>query len=98
MATSSCDPAGSSADVTAPAPPLTVRGRVRAAVAGAWAAATAAGTLPAVPDDQVSPEVDIERPAKAEHGDFATNLAMKLARPLRRPPLAIAQAIVDQLA
>ena len=36
----------------------------------------------------------MERPAKAEHGDLATNLAMKLARPLRRPPLAIAEAIV----
>jgi arginyl-tRNA synthetase len=95
MATTSGDPTAARAD--GPIPLTTVRARVREAVQGAWAAATAAGMLPAVPDDQRSPDVEIERPAKAEHGDFSTNLAMKLARPLRRPPLAIAEAIVDQL-
>src|SRR4030095_8624975 len=78
-------------------PAITVRARVRAAIERAWADATAAGGLPAGAGDRAR-EVDVERPAKAEHGDFATNLAMKLARPLRQPPLAIAEAIVDQLA
>src|SRR5262245_65385034 len=76
----------------------TVRARVREAIEAAWAEAVAAGVLPSVPDDQTAPAVEIERPAKAEHGDLATNLAMKLARPLRRPPLAIAEALVDALA
>ena len=75
----------------------TVRLRVREAIEAAWAGAVEAGALPPVPDDQAAPEVEIARPAKAEHGDLATNLAMKLARPLRRPPLAIAEAIVERL-
>ena len=37
--------------------------------------------------------VEVERPANPAFGDFATNLAMKLARPLRRPPLEIADAL-----
>jgi arginyl-tRNA synthetase len=78
--------------------PATVRARVRAAIERAWAAAEAAKALPAHPDDQPRPSVEIERPTKPEHGDLAANLAMKLARPLRRPPLAIATAIVEALA
>src|SRR5262249_40107955 len=39
----------------------------------------------------------IDRPARAEHGDLASNLAMQLARPLRRSPLVIAEAIVAAL-
>ncbi|HEY7133420.1 MAG TPA: hypothetical protein VH440_14290, partial [Candidatus Limnocylindrales bacterium] len=76
----------------------TVRDRARAAIERAWAAAEASGALPVHPADQPRPEVEVDRPAKPEHGDLATNLAMKLARPLRRPPLAIAAAIVDALA
>jgi arginyl-tRNA synthetase len=75
----------------------TVRARVREAIERAWTAATSAGALPGAPEDQPLPPVEVERPAKAEHGDVATNLAMKLARPLRRPPLAIAEAIAGAL-
>src|SRR6478736_4408120 len=75
----------------------TVRARVREAIEAAWADAVASGALPATPDGDTAPPVDVERPAKPEHGDLATNLAMKLARPLRRPPLAIAEAIVAAL-
>jgi arginyl-tRNA synthetase len=92
-------PTSSDAGATPPAGPVvTVRARVREAIEAAWVAAVAAGSLPAVPGDQASPAVEIARPAKAEHGDLATNLAMKLARPLRRPPLAIAEAIAERLA
>ena len=66
--------------------PVTVRSRVRAALDQAWAAAEAAGTLPVHPADVPRPHVEVERPAKPEHGDLATNLALKLARPL--PPAA----------
>jgi len=41
--------------------------------------------------------VEIERPAKPEHGDLASNLAMKLARPYRRAPLDIARAIAAEI-
>jgi arginyl-tRNA synthetase len=89
-------PSPSGASATPPGPTKTVRARVREAIEAAWTDAVAAGELPAMPDGAAL-GVDIERPAKAEHGDLATNLAMKLARPLRRPPLAIAQAIVERL-
>jgi arginyl-tRNA synthetase len=41
--------------------------------------------------------VEIERPGNPEHGDLASNLALKLARPLRRSPMAIAEAIAGAL-
>lgn len=36
----------------------------------------------------------LERPRQAGHGDLATNLAMQLARPLKRPPRDVAQQLV----
>jgi arginyl-tRNA synthetase len=35
----------------------------------------------------------IERPREAEHGDLATNLAMQLAKPLKKKPRDIAEAL-----
>src|SRR5688572_22419250 len=43
------------------------------------------------------PEPLIERPRDPSHGDLATNLAMMLARPLRRKPLDIAEALRARL-
>lgn len=43
------------------------------------------------------PEIEIEKPNIAEHGDAATNIAMKLARPLRNNPRKIAEDIVENL-
>jgi arginyl-tRNA synthetase len=83
--------------VTTPAEPAIatpIRTRAREAVARAWSAAVASGALPApVGGDATAPEVEIERPANPDHGDFATNLALKLARPYRRAPLDIARAL-----
>ncbi len=76
------------------APPRT---RVRDAVAAAWARAVASGALPPAVDGGDLPAVEIERPARPEHGDLATSLAMKLARPYRMPPPRIAQALADEL-
>jgi arginyl-tRNA synthetase len=39
----------------------------------------------------------LERPREAAHGDLATNLAMQLAKPLRRQPRAIAETILEEL-
>lgn len=44
-----------------------------------------------------TPEIEIEKPNKAEHGDAATNIALNLARPLRMNPRKIAEQIVDNL-
>ena len=76
----------------------TLRGAAIQAIERALAVATRAGTLPA-PIDEAGPlvTVEVQRPAKPEHGDLATNLAMKLARPYRRAPLEIAQAIAAEL-
>jgi arginyl-tRNA synthetase len=42
-------------------------------------------------------EIVLERPRQASHGDYATNLALKLARSLKRKPADIAQVIVAAL-
>jgi arginyl-tRNA synthetase len=59
----------------------------------------ALATLPAdiLPADIVRPAVDVERTREAAHGDFATNVALQLAKPARRSPRQLAQAIVDAL-
>lgn len=38
--------------------------------------------------------ITIERPKQAAHGDYACNLAMQLAKPLRKPPRDIANALI----
>jgi arginyl-tRNA synthetase len=43
------------------------------------------------------PEVFIEKPKEESHGDFSTNLAMRLAKPLRKSPVLIAKEIVEKL-
>jgi arginyl-tRNA synthetase len=66
------------------------------AVEGALDRAIAAGALPPLGDGD-RPPVEIGRPANPEHGDYATSVALKLARPMRRPPLAIAEALASSL-
>ncbi|MBW3657144.1 MAG: arginine--tRNA ligase [Actinobacteria bacterium] len=40
---------------------------------------------------------EFERPRQPEHGDWATTVALRLAKPARRPPRDIAQAIIDHI-
>jgi arginyl-tRNA synthetase len=54
----------------------------------------AAGTVPA---DVATPDFVVERPKTREHGDFATNVAMLLAKAARTNPRALAQALVAAL-
>src|SRR5687768_13204938 len=42
-------------------------------------------------------EVSIERPKKAEHGHFATNVALVLTKKVGMPPRAIAEKLVAEL-
>ena len=44
-----------------------------------------------------SPAVALERPRNPEHGDWATNVAMTLARPLRRAPRQIAEELAERI-
>lgn len=48
-------------------------------------------------EDTSSLNIILERPKSAEHGDFACNIAMQLAKPLKQNPRAIAQTIIDGL-
>ncbi|NMO95280.1 arginine--tRNA ligase [Paenibacillus lemnae] len=41
--------------------------------------------------------VNIEQPANMQHGDYSTNIAMQLAKILRKPPLTIAEQIREGL-
>jgi arginyl-tRNA synthetase len=79
-----------------PAPVVSIRDRVAAVVEAAWSTATDAGGLTLV-EAADRPTIEIERPGNPDHGDLATNLAMKLARPLRRSPLQIAEILAEEL-
>lgn len=43
------------------------------------------------------PEIQLESPKIAEHGDVSTNVAMLLAKPLRQNPRAIAQQLLNDI-
>ena len=60
----------------------------------AVSALQAAGDLPA----DITPDVMIERTRDRSHGDFASNLAMTLAKPARAKPRDIALKLVNALA
>ncbi len=60
----------------------------------AIAAAQAAGTLP---EFDIPTTIPLNRPKKAEWGDFSTAAAMQLAKVARRKPLDIANAIAQHL-
>jgi arginyl-tRNA synthetase len=56
-------------------------------------AAQKSGKIP----DVVLPEVTLERPQRAEHGDYASSYPMKLARTARVNPLVIARELVTSM-
>ncbi|PRY51703.1 arginyl-tRNA synthetase [Geodermatophilus tzadiensis] len=69
--------------------PEQLRDLVRTAVG----AVVERGTLAvAVPDDVV-----VERPRNPDHGDYATNVALRLAKPAGRPPREVAEAVAAEL-
>ena len=69
--------------------PAELADTVRAVISSA----VAAGDLDvAVPD-----AVTVERPRSKEHGDYATNAALQLARPARRPPREVAALLAERL-
>ncbi len=67
---------------------------LRALLTSAIDCMRASGALPA---DLVVPAIAVERTKTREHGDFATNIAMALAKPAKSNPRAFAQLIVDAL-
>ncbi|MCX7145529.1 MAG: arginine--tRNA ligase [Sulfuritalea sp.] len=53
--------------------------------------------LGSVAPEQFGTEILLERPKQASHGDFASNLAMQLARELKTNPRQIAERLVREL-
>ncbi len=53
--------------------------------------------LTRVTADHASVTIALERPKQSGHGDYATNAAMQLAKGMKKPPRAIAEAIVAAL-
>ena len=53
--------------------------------------------LNSVAPDQVETAIVLERPKQASHGDFACNLAMQLARAMKRNPRELAQLLLSEI-
>ncbi len=66
---------------------------VRALILDALGRLVAEGAIPAEP----LPDFNVEIPADRAHGDFAANVAMVCAKPLRMPPRKIAELIEGML-
>jgi len=67
------------------------------AVLAAVNAAIASGDL-VLPDGAAPTEVAVERPKNREHGDYATSIALQLAKPAGRSPREIASLVAKHLA
>src|SRR5215471_15374184 len=74
-------------------PGMSVRQEIALLVDEAAKAAQAAGDIPAV----AFPEAVVERPARPEHGDYASSLPLRLARAARLNPIEIADAIAKRI-
>ena len=72
---------------------MLVRDTIANAVAAALEKASSDG---AINVDSV-PEIEVERPNNPDHGDFATNLPLRLARAARANPLQLAQLIAERI-
>lgn len=67
--------------------------QLQAVVRTAVAAVVERGELPV----DVPSEVVVERPKNPEHGDYATNVALRLAKPAGRPPREVAELLAAEL-
>ncbi len=56
-----------------------------------------AGGIAAVAPSHEAGTVALERPRQRQHGDFASNAALQLARTAKRNPRELAQAVIDAL-
>ncbi|MBE7031897.1 MAG: arginine--tRNA ligase [Ruminococcaceae bacterium] len=67
------------------------------AIAKGFADAVTKGALPPSEDINIEEMVYLEVPKDKQHGDFACNIAMLLAKALRMPPRKIAEAIAAEI-
>lgn len=71
--------------------------KIGQAVETAFEKAVGAGVLANSDGIKVSEKIQLEVPKDEQHGDFACNIAMLLAKELRMPPRKIAEAIADNI-
>src|SRR4051794_28695433 len=76
----------------------TLRSAAQAAVMDAFERAVKGGALRAPASPLTMEQVQVDRPANPEHGDLSTNLALRLAKPLRKSPMEIANALAAAMA
>jgi arginyl-tRNA synthetase len=74
----------------------TIRQRAATAIEDALRGALADGTLD-LRGVEALPEWEVTRPERADHGDYASNVALKLAGTLGKPPRVIAEALAARL-
>jgi arginyl-tRNA synthetase len=72
---------------------FSARESARSLLTAAVSGLVADGIIPAAPKS-----VPVESPKRPEHGDFASNIALALAKGAGKPPRAVAEAIVARLA
>jgi len=70
-----------------------LKAEINSLIAKAIESLKAAGTVPA----EVNAEIVIDRTKDKSHGDFACNIAMRLAKPAGKNPRELAQALVAAL-
>jgi arginyl-tRNA synthetase len=75
----------------------TTRDLVEQRLRAALDSAQGEGVLPPLEDAAKPAQVEVARPQQPEHGDFSTNLALKLAGPMRMPPRHVAEALISAL-
>lgn len=69
--------------------PAELSAAVGAAVSAAVAGGDFAGSVPS--------NIVVERPRNRAHGDYTTNVALRLAKPAGRPPREVAEAVATRL-
>jgi arginyl-tRNA synthetase len=72
---------------------MSIRDEIAGLVEAAARAAQVAGDIPPVALEDLA----IERPARPEHGDYASSLPLRLARTARKSPIAIAETIAKHM-
>jgi arginyl-tRNA synthetase len=72
---------------------MSIRSEIAELVEDATRAAQAAGEIPPVALEDLA----IERPARPEHGDYASSLPLRLARTARQNPIALAETIAKHM-
>ena len=71
---------------------MTTKSQIEKLIRGAAQDALREGLDPSALDD-----LAVSRPQDPANGDYASSLALKLARPLKSSPMAIAQKVVDAM-